>query len=1067
MFLDILEWLGRPQQAVVNLLAGRPISALKHGMQAGFDVVDAILPFDLIPDITTEEDWLEGSEIFGMDDNSHWLPRLAADIGVGVATDPLTYLTLGAGAARGAAAQGAKTAAKGLLKGADKYAAAAIRSADEAGDIASGIDDILRTVPGATKKTARKQVEEIFDQSARSDFHANTVLPAQRKAARLELERGMTKAGRSLPSAERNAMLDDVLGNAGDLSEEALGRSMAKYEDLFTDGGIELGIPFGPKKQFLRGVQVDPITGIKKAYQALPDAVQKPLSDVAVNIAETANWLRPGAFGRSVLDTAAGKSSASDRAANEAIKSAMDTLSSEEGEILFDAFQGVTKTGDEFAPIATAKPLGLVTNEAQIEEITARLAALDLPPEQTAKLLTASRKVIDHSMKQYAEAVEEGLMYAPRMYADAAGVPHQMDDIIEDFLLRNADDLGDLDVDEFIAGEASKAGWDNLGDIVNSTEFNDYLESMGLTATDIDPKTYAPGLYMQRNFSRVDDNGYEALGGLPRFIKERTLKTPEAVAGALNKPGASLVRDPLQALHGRAAQQAQGLNRAAVAKEFLGSDFKLYNAADRSLMADVVKDVATADPAFASYMESINHGMPPRGALMSFLASTNRVFKPAAVYGYVLPKINTNMRNAMSQAFQAMSIPEGRFRSITQLKESAPNVWRSFVDAYHDIAAESLEKIGICLPQDKISSMLREVDDAFTAGGDVVSNLTDPVLQDAVSMGILDNFVTVEDLARATAPRGTKGKLRDFIKGFDEFARRPGDMFQAVESRGRLAMFVDLMEQGYSKEAATQIVKDVFLDYSIVNPKNRALRDIIPFASFMTQTAIQQAKLFNQKPGVASALSHVFGNDTDAVPEWIQGQAHLRLGKDEEGNQLYSTGLGLPPEALDVIPNFSGDIRDMGKDFKRGVVGSSHPLLKTLFTAVSGQDPYFDSPILSYDKTPELLQAAGMPEHSEIGRGYQLLKSTGMIQPLATPITMADQALDDRKAIAARVINMLSGVNMVSVDEARARVKNIEGELELDPSVRSARFFYGDDSELLDEYTEAKREERKKRAESP
>ena len=73
---------------------------------------------------------------------------------------------------------------------------------------------------------------------------------------------------------------------------------------------------------------------------------------------------------------------------------------------------------------------------------------------------------------------------------------------------------------------------------------------------------------------------------------------------------------------------------------------------------------------------------------------------------------------------------------------------------------------------------------------------------------------------------------------------------------------------------------------------------------------------------------------------------------------------------------------DQGREFERNIVGSSQPLLKTLWGYGTGRDAYFGSKYGSYDKAPEWMQMLGADERGEAGRIYQQIKNTGLIQPI-------------------------------------------------------------------------------------
>ena len=117
-YLDRYGQVGRHGlRSGYDLITGDPASAGRNVRSAalqGVDIlgetIDAPLPGDWIPSATGPEDYMSGSELVGAGDMKPGLGRTALDVGVGIATDPLTYLSFGVLPAAKAAATGAKGA---------------------------------------------------------------------------------------------------------------------------------------------------------------------------------------------------------------------------------------------------------------------------------------------------------------------------------------------------------------------------------------------------------------------------------------------------------------------------------------------------------------------------------------------------------------------------------------------------------------------------------------------------------------------------------------------------------------------------------------------------------------------------------------------------------------------------------------------------------------------------------------------------------------------------------------------------------------------------------------------
>ena len=199
---------------------------------------------------------------------------------------------------------------------------------------------------------------------------------------------------------------------------------------------------------------------------------------------------------------------------------------------------------------------------------------------------------------------------------------------------------------------------------------------------------------------------------------------------------------------------------------------------------------------------------------------------------------------------------------------------------------------------------------------------------------------------------------------------------------------------------------------------------------------------------MAVGLAQVYGTEEDEVlPSWIANQPHLRMGENTEGDPIYASGLGLPVEALNTIPDLSGGIRDFGKSVRQNIVGSAHPLIKAGYGYLTGSDAFFGGTYGSYSKTPEVFQALGADPSSETARMYHEASNIGLLQPLNTIVNMASRALDERMSPGDRALNLLTGLRMTSVNQDAATLSNIQEQLSTDPNVKTFKSYRGGSEE--------------------
>lgn len=565
--------------------------------------------------------------------------------------------------------------------------------------------------------------------------------------------------------------------------------------------------------------------------------------------------------------------------------------------------------------------------------------------------------------------------------------------------------------------------------------------------------------YLQRQFTTPigDDElvlGRPGGGGAaPNLTKGRQLETPEALLDYLQKhPENGYERNALRRVLARAAGQGTAVERAALGKAIAPGFGALADAGDRSIAQETIRELAKTAPDYAYRLDQAFNGMAPRGWFSTLLAGSNRVFKPAAVYGVVIPKVGSIVRNQMGMAWQALSTPGV---PLSTQRHAVGNLLQAFDDGW---AAVTGSRLG----GGKLTRDLADIEHAFKASGGSAEAVTAqlraahrPDLAEAVEHGVMDGFVSTEEIIKGTLREGWKGKAADIY-------HMPGTIFKGVEDRGRLATFLDLRER-YGAAKAAQLVKDAYLDYSVTGTANRTLRDVIPFASWIAGTVPQQAKFLSRTPAAAAAVAAVMGQGRDEpVYPYLEDKTRIPLGVDDKGNPQYAVGLGLPVETLAQIPDLSGSLLDAGRSIKRNVLASAQPLLKSAAGYITGEDPYFETPYGSYGKLPT------SDQDSAAGRAWNQLAGAGVIEPIEANVRTAAKVVDPNRSAGLKALDLLTGTNVVSVDLDRAEQQQLREELRRHPEIRQRVDYYqtGDDAdikELLGKFRDAKDRLKEKR----
>lgn len=548
--------------------------------------------------------------------------------------------------------------------------------------------------------------------------------------------------------------------------------------------------------------------------------------------------------------------------------------------------------------------------------------------------------------------------------------------------------------------------------------------------------------YLQRlyNGETATQRAEKILGGGPTemgqasAVKKLKLETPEDIASYLNAPeqaGVTYERDLAKRLSSRAQQQAQMAGKVEIGKSLV-PEYVQANPQMRTAAHEELQKLATTDPESAKYLKDMLEGLPPRGNFSKALAKVTAPIKAAMVFGYAIPKVGSIVRNKVGGVWQALSNPEaGAGVAAGQGK-------RFFSDLYGAVA----ESIGAA-DKTGLGKDLALIDDAFRNSGGVASNAVKILeaggrkdLAGMARSGVLEGFIDSEQLVSEIAKTPWKKKYQDITEW-------PARIFRGVEDRMRAGMYLDLVKQGKTAEEAARITRDVLYDYSVSSAGNRSARGALPFFQFTAKAIPQQAQFLSRglmqgSGGTATAvgLANLNADRESPVLPYMEGKTNIPIGNDEQGNPQFISGLGLPVEALASIPNPSGGLREFGRDFERTVVASAHPFLKTAYSTISGRDPYFGSASGTYAKLP------GIGDAGAVGRGLNILRGTGLTQPVESAAGLLGKLTDERKTAGVAALDLLTGLQINSVDPDRALQAQVTRMLESDPSVERFQTFY-------------------------
>jgi hypothetical protein len=992
-FMSFIDWLDRPGQAVRATLSGDIGRAGRHLLDFVGEVPDAFLPGDVIPDATRQRDFRDPSELVGMDQDAPWYLKMPVDLAVGVATDPLSYLTFGgAGALTNVAKAGTKAGAAANL---------GIKAGARAED---AISLLTKNLSRAGKKALKGD-----------DFISDIVQKSSKES--------VLSSGR---------VVDEV-------DFDMLGR-FVKGDSRFNQGGT----------RFL-GKQVskhDPLSagfrqvkkGAAKGLEMLPESVQANLGRSSVNarnrakeayqsIKSALGWSNPGPL-KNALQNAMSIGSASGRAASEAAEKIADDLTHHESYAITSIFHNVFLDPKTGVPTRILNPEGddfikMGSWDVHAKDSIAKLKELGYDIDE-ARIMDKVQQIHDLSKRWVDESVDAGAWSKQNVFiknGETFGVEEIADEFaaaqeyIRGAIKATEKGMKGLSPDDTVA---MRSVIEDLNARLAKTQDEWAKEAGYVTAQDVRSNPF----YLQRIFKGTKQSADDiaVLTGSPSALKSRTLTSGEDIMDFLKgQEDLWLEPDAAKALRNRAQQQGRIMQRAKAAKEIFGEDTIVSDPVVSSAMANLLKNAKVAEPELYQSLQRMFEGIPPQGPFLEFLNKASAPFKRAAVMGFVLPKASSIIRNRIGGLWQAASTG---VLTKADIARASRDVAEAFADAYP-------RSVGAVIPKSQLSSKLSSIDNAFASSDGTIESVRKALAKDghddlvsAIDNGVLDGFVSTEGLLRKVARYGKKDKgFGKRLRQAESMWQDPAVVFQGVESRMRMATYLDLLQRGYDPKAASSLVADTYLDYSVTSGANKTLRSIFPFMSFFTGSIKQQAALVRKHPVAGVAYAQVVGSSgEEPVADWIEEQPHARIGEGK-----YLTGLGLPIDVLAKLPV-------TGRGVERDIVGMLNPLLKTGYSKVTGRDPFFGSKAFTYDKV--------FGKSSEAGRLYNQLASTGLIQPIEYLVSQAEQATDDRRTVGERVFNMLSGAKIVANDPERALLNKLEGLLEDDPNVRFVKSAY-------------------------
>ncbi len=994
-----LDFISHPGQAFrsalsvpAELLNGDPMAALgragdalEHGLEFGADLMTGGMASHAYKelageDFTTQAESPEFTDLLQSYTGGNKLgggAGFAADVIGGALTDPLTLLTGGGGALAGVGRQG--------LTGATRAGARSLLSRSlvqttkgQAGLLkqlgGQASDDILRALDTGSLKGLMESSLKLVDDASEQMLLSRMAGPVNPSDA---LFKNTANAG----------LLDDAMRGLAD-------------EGMVKLGGFRVGLPFGQKHH------IDDVLA-KVGIEANTGARPWALGGVARHGAA------PAVAGEAVagaLGLPAGAGMVGGIAGNAIARKVAPGAMTKVDNLIDGAWsKAVTGVYSKFQDLKIPKQVQETARQfwnrkqgADRESLEFTRKVFDgVSPEQRRALFEAMGEVETQAGKGSPEALRS---MAALRGSELTGLPVQRTQQLMDEAFR----AFDAQQDELVG----LGVWKDQG-----------------------RRFYVPHVMNPALAERFADKGLDAhelfkpQAFKDSFTRARRSKTVEEFEKAVQKrarqEGVSLdgieeiaVRDLGDLLHTR-----QLAHNETMWKHGLKSHMEEFAGASRALDADTAID---------NYVRNLTAPMGGRNIAERALAAVNRLAKPLQTVYF--PAFHA--RNAVStwaqvlldpamgikdsakvMAAQVGDLPLIRALSKKVAGREQHRVYK-FLEAVNNPTSEAAQKAAgsIRIGRYTGDEVLR-----YAKQGIVQNNFGEEILEQlgigakALSGGET-NGATKRFLAKVGIPvRGLStnpdaGTLRK-IKGWVD--KTATDVSAYIEDRARLTTFVGMLDQGIPAEEAISRVQRAFVNYDVQSGLDRTLRDIVPYARFMTGNTPVVLKEVAKRPGLLSAQARAAESVQRSDP-LAPRDARLGMGVPLGGNS-YLTGLGLPQAAAaDVVDGLTS------LDGARRMLASTNMGISGPLQKVTNRNLYFGGDFDRPSAAPDWLPSGlGLVNDTAYG-GKEF--SPGVSQALfSSPVgrfTGAARTLDD-DAWGAVVSKFVTGFGVRTTDEER------------------------------------------------
>ena len=273
------------------------------------------------------------------------------------------------------------------------------------------------------------------------------------------------------------------------------------------------------------------------------------------------------------------------------------------------------------------------------------------------------------------------------------------------------------------------------------------------------------------------------------------------------------------------------------------------------------------------------------------------------------------------------------------------------------------------------------------------------------------------------------------------------------EQATRMATYFNNWRKEGVESAGIDAVQRVNFNYNeLTKVEKEVFRRVIPFYGFvknnlrfymdmLKDNPEKLGRFYNVYEGLQSGSQSKYGEDWEAMPDYVKNTLSIPFGESKDGELKYLTGMNLGIENLNDLP--------IGEEGLRNAAGNLSPELGMILELMSGKEFFRGEDIVegnqgyNYENRSELLKKLmnyqKYPVQLKDGREYEkqtvsptfryFLENTPFLSTVNTFAGRAASVKDKGKA-AENLTNMFfpGRINIGRVDDAKERIKRKQEE---------------------------------------